>query len=409
MRSVERSCALMRGTAMARRACDCRNGSAPREISSVFSSVKKNFAFFFVFLMHPLRSKDPTTLLAKLDRLCGDNLVQKRSKGDYTLYKYCDAPKITGDARLARGLLVYQNQLLNLPLPKFDELVSFRKDIVEYHAAMLTSMPTPLFVQPKLDGTCVHALWHRGALVLHTFLSFDNFQVALAQKLLAGRKWKEGLTLAFELVNDDDPKVQQERTFGLFLLYGADGDSGMELTRKELSTLAAQLDLPLVKQQTVRDKRRVLEIVQTLDDASTISKVREGIVLIDTSGRRFKLKSHIYLQLTATKVVPTRRWLHAIVRQSTTMDALHDAVEMVAGPLDTAHIARMMLVDLIESAKTLLADAYAMQPDSLESIAAAPNCARRAIRFAVNKRPTAYDDDDGVLQLLKLVSKFGDK
>tara|TARA_B110001450_G_C17645182_1_gene490905 strand:- start:213 stop:1322 length:1110 start_codon:yes stop_codon:yes gene_type:complete len=356
-------------------------------------------------MIHPVFSEDARDLIQRLDRLCDSGTVKKRSHGEYTLYKYEDAPKIVGDARLARGLLVCGEEIVNLPLPKYDELVPFDPDVDAYHSRVLSTLPDPLFVQPKLDGTCIHAVWHRGAPIVHTFLSFDNSQAKAAQVILQSRKWREGLTLAFELISDDDPKTQQERTRGLHLLYGADRASGCELTREALNDLSSALDVPLVKQQTVKQKSRILEIVRGLDDVSTISKVKEGIVLVDRRGQRFKIKSHTYLRMCGLRVIPTPSWLSTTVQKCKSIDELHDTVEAVDGPLDTMLVARTLLLRLVCATKAEILRVQAICEDSTDQIRLEPDSLSRTMRFALLKTPTAYDDDKGCLDLLKLTSK----
>jgi hypothetical protein len=211
--------------------------------------------------------------------------------------------------------------------------------------------------------------------------------------------------MCYVFVSDDDPNIQQERTCGLYLLYGADRATGCELTREALNNLSPALDVPLVKQQLVKHKSRVAEIVRGLDDVSTISKVKEGIVLVDRRGQRFKIKSHTYLRMCGARVIPTPSWLSTTVQKCTSIDELHDKVEAVDGPLDTMLVARTLLLRLVCAAKAEILRVQAICGDSTDQIRLDSDPLSRTMRFTLLKTPTAYDDDKGCLELLKLTSK----
>ena len=218
--------------------------------------------------LHPV-FRERETLVDRLDRLAEDGRVLKRACcTTYTLYKYRDSPSVVGDARLARGLLVEGGRIVNLPLVKYDALVHFVPDYEKYMANLEDALPPPPYlVQPKIDGTCIHAVCDRGALVVHTFSSTDNHQVAVARAYLRGSTWREGLTLVFELVDVADPKVQQTRAPGLTLLAGADRSDGRVSTRAELEKLAVALRVPLVKQRPVGSKAKFISMMRSLDRA----------------------------------------------------------------------------------------------------------------------------------------------
>ena len=113
-------------------------------------------------MQHPLIQLEATAFLRELDSLVDKKTVQKRklSRADHVIYKYADASRVTGIARLARGLIVNTatSALVNLPMPKFDELAQFVSDMAEYHANIEKCLPPTMSVQPKHDGTCIHAV-----------------------------------------------------------------------------------------------------------------------------------------------------------------------------------------------------------------------------------------------------------
>lgn len=353
--------------------------------------------------MHPV-AEQLATIRARIDCLVEQKLVTKRAHADYTLFKYNDAPTILGDARLARGLLVIQDRIVNLPLPKYDEMVSYTECSDTYWSSVRKALPKPPYIlQPKLDGTCIHALFDKGKLIVHTLLSMNNAQVKAARSYLEGSEWRPGLTLAFELISPDDPKVQQKRTTGLTLLYGADMRTGFELTRAELDAISKDINIPLVKQNTIQSRDKLMTFLRGLDDVESIVDIKEGIVLTDKSGKRHKVKTHSYLQLAAMKTIPTRTWLCRLLRNCKTMDEMHEQVEMVDGPKDTAILARKLLVEMIHFASDRLQRATSICDESINAIREEKDDAMRTIRFALLKDPTVYDGD--ALKLLNVVAK----
>lgn len=345
---------------------------------------------------HPVASRCPRAFLDRIDVLVDEQRIEKRDLPDeYILYKCVETRHAAEEARFAQGLLVRNRVMLNLPFPKFDEFVTFVPDMTEYHRRIMEAMPAPCAVQPLHDGACIYAVRHDGLLLVHTFFSMNNNQVEFARRILNERVWKDRVTLAFELVCSEDPKVQQQRTEGLHLLYGADATTGCELTRAELEAVSKQLEVPLVKQQLIKKKTKVMDLLRSIDDVDTIKNVRKGLVLIDEDGHRHKIKSHNYHRLAGLPAVPTQTWFATTVQLCRTLDELHETVEIVDGPIDTALVARLLLLDLIRDGLKRL--------DSVRSNHVVDRV-DEAIRGALLHDPRVYDDDDGVLKLFKLIA-----
>ena len=133
---------------------------------------------------HPLASEpSPAALVARLEALVASQSVQRRDTPEGRLSS-TPTPRRFEATRLARGLLVDAagERVLNRPLPKFDTVVPFVADPVEYYAHARRP-PDPVALQPKHDGSCARRV-PRGALLVHTHLSFDNPQASAVCKVL---------------------------------------------------------------------------------------------------------------------------------------------------------------------------------------------------------------------------------
>ena len=245
------------------------------------------------------------------------------------------------------GLLVVDGRLANLPLPKIDDVAPFDDDddIDAYHARIQRAI-VPLnvrYVMPKYDGACVHAVYLGTTRVVHTMTEFDCAEVRAAERMLGEAVWDEGITLAFALT---------AASTRIHLIYGADARVGLELDYPTLEALAKKINVPIVRRQLVKNNvKKVMDVVRTVDDVDTIERVKEGIVLVDAAGKRYQVRSWHHICVSRS-TIPTKRWLKQLVHDASSMDALHDAVEALIGPLDAAVLARRMLVDLISSARS---------------------------------------------------------
>lgn len=289
-------------------------------------------------MTHPLAHTP--NVVEMLDALVGGGIMSC-SHGLYTVYDRDESRPIVNETRHVRGVLAIDGRLANLPLPDMKEVAPFHDDIHTYHALIASELPEkPAYVMPRYEGACIHAVCIGTTRITHTRVGFDCDNVRAAELILGDARWEVGITLAFVLTG----------VTRLHIIYGADARTGQQLDYATLQSLAEKLDIPLVKRQIVKTKKRVMDIVRTVDDVDAIGQVKQGVVLVDASGSRLAIRSwhhHRFSRCT----MPSRRWLLELVRAAPSMQVLHDAVETVDGPLDAAVVARRMLVDLILHAR----------------------------------------------------------
>ena len=352
---------------------------------------------------HPLATRDPGEFAACLEALVAKNVVQRRRLDDVTsAYKYCDKPSVCGDARLARGLVMSHENGVHayrlMPLPKFDQIASFTPDMLDYHDAVCARLPETMDVQPKHDGTCIHAVCWSNKLLVTTFLSATNEQAKEARRILENKRWTNGATLGFELISDADPKIQRKRVAnGLHLFYGVHA-GGREMNRAELAKIAEGIDVPLVKQQRL-SKKRVMDLLVKMDSVEKGIDVQEGMVVI-FDGQRYKVKSWLYLTY-ANSPRPSAAWLKKIVQSSKHVDAIHEAVEAFAGILDASLEAHALFLDLVERTKALLTEAKALPFATVDDVKRAPS-RLQPLLHARRKDAAHLDSDAGLLAAFKL-------
>lgn len=353
--------------------------------------------------MHPLLHHRCEDFVVELNDLIAKNSVQsKRLNATMTIYKYKDQPKILGLARLARGLIIEEKDgafsYVNLPMPKFDEIAAFDNDMMEYHRNIKHKLPAEIIVQPKHDGTCVHAVWYDGRLVVSTFLSNDNPQSAEAYEILKDSKWDDNVTLAFELISDKDPKTQIQRAQnGLYLFYGARSD-GSELSRQELEGFSRFLPVNLVKQQKI-SKTKLGAMLSEMDQVDTCSAVKEGLVVY-FDGQRHKVKSWLYLFIS-NKILPNKTWLRKVVCDAKLLDEVHESVETFTGPLDSALMAHYLLIGLISEVKDFIVECIKFPYETIEEIQCAPKKIQ-SVLHQCRKQNDFLECDAGVLKIMKM-------
>lgn len=239
-----------------------------------------------------------------------------------------------------------------------------REGLDVYHARIESALPSsPAYVMPKLRGSCVQAVFCDGRRVVHTRDGFDGPDVRATEQTLGDATWDDGITLAFQSTNAH-ARIQ--------LVYGADTRTGLELDYATLERLAETIRVPLIKRQLVRGSaKRVMSVVRAVDDVETIAQVKEGIVVVDAAGKRHEIRSW-HDAFVFRRTVPSKSWLATLVREASSIDALHEAVEAVDGPLDAAVLARRMLVDLIVDARS---KPHATDADALSILVAAVTAA----------------------------------
>lgn len=357
-------------------------------------------------MKHTLADRVASEVLDEIDRLVASGVVKERAieDGRYSIFKYNDAPKIEGIARVARGLIIARTPapcFVNYPMEKFDEVAPYCDDTEEYHRAVSAALPPRVTLQPKHDGTCIHAVCHGGRPLVSTFVATDSPQARRAKKLLANAAWDEGVTYGFELIDAADAKVQEKRVAdGLYLFYGCDA-SGRFLTREELARAASRLGTPLVKQQSA-SRETVMTQLRRMDGAAAVEDVMEGMVAILDDARRVKIKSRVYLELSS-QIKPTPRWLKAIVSKSATLDAVHDAVEGFDGCLDLPVRARRLLVDLLLKTRATIEEVEASACDSFQSVNAQP-AALRPFLFDKLKGRFEPESDEGLFRIVRAIA-----
>ncbi len=357
-------------------------------------------------MQHPLIQLEATAFLRELDSLVDKKTVQKRklSRADFVIYKYADASRVTGIARLARGLIVnaVTSAFVNLPMPKFDELAPFAPDMAEYHSNIEKYLPPTMSVQPKHDGTCIHAIQLENELLVTTFLADASPQIKVARAILErGNPWNRNTTLAFELVDASDPKVQTNRvTDGLYLFYGAHSD-GTILSRDDLVAISEQIGtVSIVKEQTL-SRSKVLGHLRRLDDTCEADHVQEGMVVHFKDGSRHKIKSWLYLQLSnATK--PSNAWMRTVVRKASTLEDVHIAVESFTGPLDLPLQAHFKLQALLAECRVIIGKLQTLTCESVDEIKAQGRLA--PLFFERRKNPHfVADSDESILKMMRIV------
>lgn len=345
----------------------------------------------------------------ELDECVCMNTVQKRqlsSLSNTFIYKYADAPEIVGSKRLARGLIIQHNplRLINMPMPKFDEIASFDVDVDKYHSNIEKKLPENVWVQPKHDGTCIHAIQTANDILVTTFLADNSPQVNTAKSILKnGKPWKQGITLGFELVHSSDLKVQTRRVAdGLYLFYGARHD-GTLLNRDELADIASHIGtVSLVKQQRL-SASNVMKQLKRMDNVSSADDVQEGMVILFPDDSRYKVKSWLYLQLSnVTK--PSRTWLRGVVRKAKNIEDIHNIVESFRGPMDLPLQAHSEFINLLGECHTIIDQVNTVICDSVEEIKAY-GPALAPLLFEERKNPGFTDSDDGLLQVMKFVMR----
>ncbi len=350
-------------------------------------------------MRHPLADRNVSEFAQHLDDLVTRKRVRCNDSGDLRIFKYVDNLRnVSLEERCARGLIMSKVPLrfVNFPMAKFDEIARYCDDMTEYHDRIQAALPAHAYVQPKLDGTNIHAVClEDGRRVVSTLQSFSNAQVDLANAFLKDARWDVGVTLCFELVHSDDPKVQRRRVAnGLYLLYGCDGD-GTILSRDSLLKLANKLGVLLVKQQKL-PKDKIVAHMRRLDACESISDVQEGMVLHKEDGTLLHLKSWKYL-LCANAKLPTRAWLSEIVKQAQTMNDVHDAVEGFVGPLDSELKAHALLIGALTRSKETLDDAKLSFREEMPS----SSCSS-ALLIKMTERPVEWiDGEEALLMALR--------
>lgn len=359
--------------------------------------------FFFRMDVHP--AVTVSNLKEQLDALVDAKEVDRRPLSGHeglSIYKYKDRPKIKGLARLARGLVMNPHgECVNLPMPKFDEIAPYNEDMDEYHASVEAALPEICYVQPKHDGTCIHAVCcEDGSILVTSFLSNASPQAVKAREILGDHRWARGTTLGFELIDERDPKVQEKRVAdGLYLFYGATKD-GQMLSRDELSQLATQLRISIVKQQRL-SKQATMKCLRRIDEVDTIRDVQEGMIAID-GHKRAKIKSHKYLSVAST-VKPSKAWLHQIVKKAKALEDVHDAVERFEGPMDVAAIACNLLVDALAVTRDTIDELKEASCIDVETIKSHPKKILVPFLFKQAKDPFFCDSEQAILQVLSSV------
>ena len=379
------------------------------QYTKIFTKHTHRHVLIFFSMTHPLILKDPASFIDELEECVRIHTVQKRqlsSLSNTFIYKYADAPKIVGLKRLARGLIIQHNppRFLNMPMPKFDEIASFDANVDKYHSNIENKLPEHVCVQPKHDGTCIHAIQTENDVLVTTFLSDDSPQVKIAKSILKnGKPWEQGITLGFELVHSSDPKVQTRRVAdGLYLFYGARND-GTYLNRDDLQSIATHIGtVSLVKQQRL-SASNVMKQLKRIDNVSSADDVQEGMVIIFPDGSRYKIKSWLYLQLSNV-IKPSRTWLRGIVRKANNIEDIHNTVETFCGPMDLPLQAHSEFLKLLSECHTIIDQINTVKCDNVEEIKAqGPLLA--PLLFEERKNPGFTDSDDGLLKVMKFVMR----
>ncbi len=372
-------------------------------MDDIGQTIEKKASFFPRMHHHPLATRAPSELAASLERLVEQKRVLRREYGpNLSIYKYADAKVIEGDARLARGLLLQNDppKFVNAPIPKFDELVPYSEDMRAYHASIAQKLPDKMHVQPKHDGTCIHAVCRDGVRYIHSFLCGKNAQTTCATSLLRDHTWENGLTLGFELISATDPKVQRVRaTDGLYLFYGAKED-GTYLDRAELSAMASELGVFLVKQQTL-SASKVCQLLCEMDDVDDSDNVKEGVIVMDVRAPhcRYKVKSWQYLTL-AGAIAPDTAWWRRQVRRVKSSDELQRAIDDFDGPLDYVVRAHRLHCKLLSEARQWMDALHRHPRDTIEAIKMAPE-AMQPILFRLFKNADLVDTEAELMLALR--------
>ena len=321
-------------------------------------------------MKHPINVYELPFLIQELRLLTKSKKVVRRHLGDDMFaYKYNDGKSIKGVARLARGLILNEPNggdnaanIVLTPMPKFDELTAFSADVDIYYGEIASKLPDTVIVQPKHDGTCVHAVRGKDGLMVATFLSTSNEQTLAARKHIGDAELPSGTSLGFELIDENDQKVQKKRAQdGLYLFYGVDS-SGNVLKRDELNYIASNIpNCKLVKEKRMtRDS--LLLLLRRLDDVDSIDDLQEGVVAF-VNDERVKIKSWQYLRCSSC-TFPSISWIGKTIRSVTSMDAFFEKAEAFSCPLDGNVKLWHLIVEVIERAKVLMNEILSVPVDS---------------------------------------------
>lgn len=367
--------------------------------------------------MHPLAALDGDELARRLDAMVDSGEVVSRTLSSPSLRIYKYTKPSTGAAMppralrgLARGLVmdVEARRIVNLPMPKFEAVAPYSPEPEDHYRRIEGALPEFLQVQPKHDGTCIHAVVRQdGTLLVTSFFSDTSPQALRARQILeSGRKWRRGLTLGLELIDEADPKVQKRRVAdGLYLFYGAEAD-GTFLEHAALQELATTIGSVTVVKQRRMAARSVLALLRRMDAVDEAHLVQEGMVGVSPDGTRLKIKSRAYLDVSSAKM-PSRIWLTSVVRSAASVEALHRAVEAYEGPLDLPLRARRELVAFLGEVRCLIDRAREFStPDDVEEIGR-QDPALRWILFQARKEAGLLETEYGLLVILKALAREG--
>ena len=359
-------------------------------------------------MIHPLFAASPREMATELRELTIQEKVKKTSCGEaYDIFKYADAKRIEGVARLARGLVMSQDGLrfVTLPMPKFDEVCAFDPNAERYYERVHASLPEVATVQPKHDGTCIVAKLDADQKLITTLGAFDNDQITQARALLADAHFDPDVTYMFELIWERDPKVQTKRSpDGLYLFYGMRHTTGVELAHHELGEAATRLGVNLVKQQK-KKRAGVMQILRNLDDIDEIRDIKEGVVILH-EGQRYKVKSWWYMQC-ASGTLPSRSWLSQHVRTANTVCDIQEAVDASRGlalVLDATVVAHRLWCALLEEASRVIDACKVTAHATPDEVKQAPQTLQPFL-FKMMRDEAWIDTDAALLFVLKCLSK----
>ena len=233
-----------------------------------------------------------------------------------------------------------------------------RKNMQAYYDQVENALPSEAYIQPKHDGTCVYGIVINGK----RHISTDNTYAHKINNILKDSTWENDVTLGFELICDENTKIQTKRVKnGLYLFYGA-RKNGIELNYKELELLSKKLGIQIVKQQFLQ-KKKIMCILEKMDDVDFICDIQEGMVLLDysentTNPKRCTIKSwqySRYAQHVLQNKCP-RDYLHHIIKHVDTLESLHNLVEQYSGPLDVSLKLHTLFLKYIEKVKHTITD-----------------------------------------------------
>ncbi len=354
--------------------------------------------------VHPLAQVGAAAVIAEILAHTGDKgSVVRREIGDgLFIHKYKDKLRINGVDRLARGVILDgDGRPVTLPIPKFDEAASFSPDASEYYKRIEERLSSydALRVQPKHDGTSIIAVFEKNEMIVSTFLSRDNSQAMHAASLLHGKKWKDGQTLQMELIWKDDAKLQTKRVAdGLYLFYGCDSD-GRELDRDELTTIARELSISIVKEQTLSVKKIML-LLRRMDEIDERAQLQEGVVVILPDRTRLKIKSWQYLNAAGHPVID-RAWLLRLIRKTKSVEELHTHCETLDGVLNDRSQSLSLLVAELGAVRTWMDEIERYPFATPDEIKSAPR-AMQPILFKRAQAADFWETDAGLMDVIRM-------